>query len=200
MHKRQTFERYLSEHDERALFLTVRKFGDVYARRDEGWLSFMRNTGIRVGAMARFTCGDARNALRTGRVVVRGEISKGGNGYELHANKKACAALVRLLKVRRDMGHGEQPEGCLVVSRQAEGMSVRQYELRMKKWLAAAGLTVDASPHWLRHTVGKRIMQRSTSSNPLAIVQHALGHADIRNTAIYTYPDRDDIEQAMEAI
>ncbi|MCW8829971.1 MAG: tyrosine-type recombinase/integrase, partial [Gammaproteobacteria bacterium] len=55
-------------------------------------------------------------------------------------------------------------------------------------------------PHFFRHTCGQRIMERSTAVNPLQVVQAALGHSDIKNTAIYTRPTREQLAADMEAI
>jgi len=57
---------------------------------------------------------------------------------------------------------------------------------------------VDASPPWWRHTLGKRLMSQSTADDPRGIVQRALLHQDIKTTMVYTRPDRDAYEQAME--
>jgi site-specific recombinase XerC len=77
-------------------------------------------------------------------------------------------------------------------------MSVRNYQQRLREWTAKAGIR-GASPHWLRHTLAKRVMKRSEASDPLAIVQVALGHRRRHTTTIYALPDREDIERAMEA-
>jgi site-specific recombinase XerC len=68
----------------------------------------------------------------------------------------------------------------------------------MAHWREHTGLPVEASPHWLRHTLAKRIIARSTARNPLGVVQHALGHHSLNSTGIYTAPDRDELARALE--
>lgn len=210
MYQRQTFERYLTEDEERRLFAAIHQFrADLYARRDLAMMRLMRQTGIRVGSCAGLGCGDAREALRTGRLVLRPEIckqsgkrraaGKAPRGYEMHLNKAARAALLELLRVRKAMGHNEATEGPLIMSRHGRGISVRSIQSRVAKWCLAAGLSVKASPHWMRHTLAKRIVERSTSNNPLAIVQRQLGQASITSASVYTMPDREEIEAAVEA-
>lgn len=200
MYERNTFERYLRDDEERQLFNTIRSFrADLYARRDLHMLTLLRQTGIRVESCARLTCADAREALQAGRLRLRPEICKKGNGYSLHANKAAKTALRGLLACRREMGHDEHPDGALIMSRHGKGISVRSIQERMRKWCTAANLDVKASPHWLRHTLAKRIVQRSTSRNPVAIVQRQLGQSSPSSAAIYTMPDREEIEAAVEA-
>ncbi|HFD81026.1 MAG TPA: site-specific integrase [Gammaproteobacteria bacterium] len=195
---RQVFERYLRSHEERRLLACVAKYGDPLARRDHAWMRLMRHTGLRVGSLAALTVEDAQEALRAHRFRVRAEAAKGGRGYQVPLNRKAEAALRDLLRIRRELGHPQTPEAPLVMSRNHRGMSIRSYQARMRMWCARADLGVQASPHWFRHTLAKRIIERSTARDPRAIVQHALGHTSIVSTAVYTWPDRDDIERAME--
>ena len=200
MYDRKVFERYLRPDEERQLFATVAQYADVLAQRDLAWMRLLRQTGIRVGSLAGLTVDDARQALREKRLQVRGEHSKGGRGYSVLLNKKALTALRDLLRIRREIGRPDFGEAPLVVSRKntGKGMSVRSFQDRMQHWRTAAGLSVEASPHWFRHTLAKRIVERSTAKDPRAIVQHALGHANIISGAVYTFPDREDLEQSME--
>lgn len=198
MYQRKVFERYLTLQEERQLLRTVAKHGDVLARRDAAWMALLRQTGLRVGALAGLTVLDARTALTGGRLHSRPEISKGERGYEIYLNKKARAALGELLRLRREQGHGDHPDAPLCMSRKRLALSVRSYQARMRLWVGLAGLDVAASPHWWRHTLSKRLMQQSTARDPLAVVQAALGHVSRNSTAIYTRPDREEIAQAME--
>lgn len=193
-----TFHRYLTEAEERRLFATVRRIDDPLAKRDLAWMQFMRHTGIRVGAMSRLTVADAEQALADGRLTIRGAINKRGKTTVVPLNKPATQALANLMRLRRRLGHAYDAHAPLVMSRQGgRGMSVRTYQHRMRQWVLAAGLGVAASPHWMRHTMAKRMVERSTSANPLAIVQRVLGHSDINTTAVYTRPSKEDIATAM---
>lgn len=197
-YQRQVFERYLTEAEEKQLLSTVAKYADLEARRDHAWMRWMRQTGIRVTPASRFTCGDARQALREGYQTVRGATNKGGKTTKTRLNKRAQEALRDLLRVRREQGHAEHPDMPLVMSRKRQGLAVRSFQHRMRYWCELAGMDVQASPHWFRHTLAKRLMKRSTADNPLLIVQAVLDHSALTSTAVYTMPDREDIEQAME--
>lgn len=198
MQDQPTFQRYLTVEEERQLLRALASRSGVLARRDSAWMRLMRQTGIRVGALSGLTVFDAREALRLGHLALRDEISKGARGYQVYLNRKARAALHDLLRARREMGHAEIPEHPLVMSRNHQGMSVRSFQARMDMWVRSAGLAVHATPHWWRHTLGRRVMCQSTARDPRAIAQAALGHASINSTAIYTRPGREDIAQAME--
>lgn len=196
--QRAVFERYLTEAEEKKLMQHVRQFADVLARRDAQWIELMRQTGIRVGSMAGVTLGDAQAALRSKRLHLVDEHAKGGRGYEVPLNTRAIACIKALVKIRADMGYGAHPDQPLVMSRNHRGMSVRSYQARMAMWVAEAGLQVSASPHWLRHTLAKRVMARSEAKDPQGIVQVVLGQRSRESTAIYTLPDREDIADALE--
>lgn len=192
------FARYLTVAEERRLFACVRQFADVLARRDAAWMQAMRHTGVRVQAFSRLTVFDAREALRSGYLVLRPEIQKRRHGHREYLNKPARAAFRALLAVRREMGHADHPDAPLVMSRNHRAMSVRSYQARLANWAALAGLEVRVSPHWFRHTVAKRIMAQSTARDPLAVVQAVLGHVSRRSSEVYTRPDRETVALALE--
>jgi len=198
MKKEPAFSRYLIPSEERQLLLTVRQRSGVLARRDHAWMRLLRQTGIRVGTLAGLTVRHAQEALRTGYLTYEPAIAKKKRGGRVFINKKARVALKDLLSVRRAMGYAQDPDAPLVMSRNHKGLSVRSYQDRMQHWRIEAGLPVDASPHWWRHTLGKRIMKNSTAEDPRGVAQAVLNHADMRSTMIYTKPDREEVEQSME--
>ena len=192
------FERYLTEAEEGALFTHVRQFGDVLARRDAAWMALLRQTGIRVKACSMLDVHNAREALRTNYLVLDPTYAKGGKGGQVYVNKKAKAALRTLLAIRKEMGHPDKADEPLIMSRNHRRISVRSLQSRMARWVNSAGLSVQASPHWMRHTLGRRIVKNSTADNPLGVAQRALNHSDIRSTSVYTAPGREDYENTME--
>ena len=158
----------------------------------------LRQTGIRIGALAGLTVHDAREGLRKGYLYLRPAIQKRHQGHSVHLTKKAKIALKDLLKVRRAMGYGESPEESLIMSRNHRPMSVRSFQARMRKWCDAGGLNVAATPHWFRHTLAKRLVAQSTAVDPIGIVQAALGHRSRNSTGVYAMPDREAVAEALE--
>lgn len=199
MYERKVFERYLKRDDEKRLFKTVAQFNEIYARRDYAWMRLLRQTGIRVTPLSLLTVGDARLALVEKRLQIRPETNKRLKGYAVPLNKKAGKALRDLLRIQKEMVPLQLPDQRLIMGRNHKGISVRSLQERMCKWALAAGLGDGVTPHWFRHTLAKRIMETSTAKDPRVIVQHALGQASINSSAVYTFPDREDFDQAMEA-
>lgn len=195
---RKVFERYLKVTEEKQLLAHVGGLQDVLARRDHAWMRFLRHTGVRVQAFSRLYAWDARQALKTHHLELPATIQKQAQAHRIYCSTEARKALRELLRIRCEMGYPDIPDMPLVLSRNHRRMSVRSYQARMRHWCRAAGLDVEASPHWFRHTLAKRLIMQSTARDPLGVVQAVLGHSSRTSTGIYTLPDRDDIEQALE--
>ena len=197
MYERKVFDRFFTEREEKALLKAARRVDCPLARRDAGWMLLARQTGLRVGALVGLTVGDARDGVRTGRLLLRAEIQKGSRSHQVFLTKAAKAALGRLLKVRRELRASDDLDAALLVNRYGRGMSARAVELRQKHWCAVAG-TRPGSPHWWRHTCARRLMERSEAQDPRGIVQRVLGHVSLTTTEVYTWPTHEQVEAAME--
>lgn len=192
------FRRYLTEGEEKQLFKHLASSSSIYARRDLAWMKLLRQTGIRVGALNGLNVHDARQALATDYLELRPEIMKRNQGHTVHVTKKARQALKDLLKIRKEMGYADSPDEPLICSRKHQRMSVRSFEARTRHWCEQAGLNVRATPHWFRHSLGKRIVSNSTARDPRGIVQSILGHKSASSTDCYLRADRSDVEKAMK--
>jgi len=199
----EIFTRYFTEAEERTLLSTVRQHAGLQAERDLHWMLLARSTGVRLCVLSGLTVGDARAALDADVLHVRPAINKRDKAQWLPLVKKSRDALTHLLRIHRAMSAGiewdlnplDRP---LILSRNHRGMSVRNFQDRMKKWLDVAGLPAG-SPHWWRHTFAKRAMKNSIAegSDKLQRVQAILGHDDPRTTQIYTMPDKEELRELM---
>jgi len=151
-----------------------------------------------VGRLIGLTVGEAKTALLTGYLTHRTDISKTKSNGNVHLTKNGRAALTQLLKIRRDMGYPENHDGQLILGQKNNGLSIRQFQERFSYWANQVGL--KGSPHWMRHTVAKRMMADSVAKNPVAIVQSVLDHKNPSSTAVYTAPDKEDIAFAMSRV
>jgi len=158
----------------------------------------LRHTGMRIGALAGLTIGDARKALMRGRLELKAEHAKRGNGYDVPVNKKAKSALRLLIKCSQTMGYTTQPDQSLVMGRNHQGLTIRSFQDRMRHWADLCGLDSNITCHSFRHTLAIRIMDRSTANDPRAMAQAALGHRCADSTLIYTQPRKEDLAVAME--
>jgi len=195
----ETMERYLTQQEERQLFTTVDRVNDMFAKRDHAWMRLLRQTGIRVASLSALTISDAEDGLATGQLPINPEYAKRGKGGHVPLNKRARQALKDLLKIRREMKYPREPDGRLIMGRNHRGLSIRSFQSRMQHWRIEAGLPVEVSPHWFRHTLAMRIMSESTAANPLGVVSRVLLHRNIASTGIYTRPSKEDINRSLEA-
>jgi len=190
-------KKYFTETEEAALFLTVRSSNSWLAERDFAWMTLLRETGIRVGSLAMLTVGHAHEAISTKTLRLSDEICKRGKGYEVFCNKDARAAFKLLITIIESRGLSLTMDAPLIVSERRKSMSIRSFQHRTRWWAERAGIVGNVSPHWFRHTLGKRIMKHSTSNNPLGVAQAVLGHCSITTTGVYTRPDKEDISSTL---
>lgn len=195
---RAVFERYLTRAEEKRLFAHVARHKGHAAARDHAWMRLMRYTGLRLGSVRGLTVGEARTALRTGQLRASDDHAKGGRGYDVRLNRHAEQAVRDLLKVRKAMGLVEDDDGALVCSRLGRPLSERSYQAQLTAWAVGAGLDPRISPHWLRHTAARRVLESTEHREPLRVLQTVLGHSSISSTSVYALPTKEDVAQAME--
>jgi len=54
----------------------------------------------------------------------------------------------------------------------------------------------EVHPHILRHTFASRLMRKTS----MRVVQQLLGHSSISSTQIYTHPNTEDYQKAIDAL
>lgn len=194
---------YLTRSEETRLIKTVREVADLYAQRDLWWIVLSITTGIRVGSLTQLTVADAIAALEGKHLHLRGQITKGGVEHDVFTVDRARKALRQLLKIRRELGLPPDPDGFLLVNRKTcvyrgkRPVSVRSLQQAFRRWAHRCGLDRRITVHGLRHTRGRRIMDESTATDPVGIVQAVLGHKNRATTAIYTKPTKEQVENAL---
>jgi len=74
-------------------------------------------------------------------------------------------------------------------------LTVRQVQ-RIVSRAGTMSLHRDIHPHILRHTFASRLMRTSS----MRVVQELLGHSSITSTQIYTHPNGDDCQKAIDTL
>ena len=201
--------RYLTEAEQRQLQAAPRRVAELLAQRDYHWIATLILTGMRVQEFSRLTAPLVRQALACGWLVSLREHCKGKrhtNEYLVtHPLRQHLEALLQISdKLARGIEHDDDQLQPLVWGRDMHGkaghLSVRSYEARLKQWAVAAGLDPRISPHWLRHTRGMNVINRTRGKDGLRIAKLALNHQSIRSTGIYTQMSREQYEQEIRMV
>ena len=148
--------------------------------RDAAALETLYSTGCRISEILALSWREID--FTTGGVIVMG---KGSKQRLCILGKPARAALLRL----RAAAAAIWPDGdsdSAEVFRDIHGrrLSPRELERAMKRWLAAADLPSDLSPHKLRHSFATHLLDAGAD---LRSVQEMLGHSSLATTQIYTH-------------
>ena len=154
---------------------------DMFAcLRDAALFETLYSTGCRVSEVMPLVWREIN--FEDGSVVVTG---KGAKQRLCILGSRALDALRRL----RNAADAFVPSGGAIsahvfIGPKGAAMTAREAERRMKKWLAAAELPQDLSPHKLRHSFATHLLDAGAD---LRSVQEMLGHSSLATTQIYTH-------------
>ena len=145
---------------------------------DAALFESLYSTGCRISEMTALTWRDLN--LSSGSVIVTG---KGSKQRLCILGTHAVAALRRLKDAAESNGVADDSAPVFTV-RTGFSMSPREAERRMKRWLLAANLPSDLSPHKLRHSFATHMLDAGAD---LRSVQEMLGHSSLATTQVYTH-------------
>lgn len=74
-------------------------------------------------------------------------------------------------------------------------LGVRQVQ-RIIRHASRYAIGREIHPHLLRHTFATRLMKKTS----LRVVQQLLGHKSIQSTQVYTHPNSEDYQEAIDAL
>jgi site-specific recombinase XerD len=174
--------KWLDEHQQMALLRAVRRGKNV---RDLAMIEMMIKTGLRVSELVDLKLGDVELAERTGKVIVR--EGKGGKFREVPLSKEVRVALEIYLQKREEDGSHRLFLG------QRGPVNVPGVQYLVAKYAYQARLQ-DVTPHTLRHTFGKNLVDAGVSLEQVAAL---LGHESLDTVMIYTKPSHGDLEKAV---
>jgi site-specific recombinase XerD len=153
----------------------------LIALRDKAILELLFSTGLRVSEL----CGLKRDAVS----LKRDEFTVRGKGSKLRVvflSEPARLALKNYLDKRPDLSpyllarHDRAIEKGAVL----ESLSPRSVQRLVAHYARAAGITVEVTPHTLRHSFATDLLRGGAD---IRSVQSMLGHSSITTTQIYTH-------------
>ncbi len=153
--------------------------------RDIALLETLYSTGARVAEVAALT--NARVNLAQGTCIILG---KGNKERVCLLGRPALEALSEAQAMARRLWEAtDAPTQTLFLNRDGGLLTPRSIQRMMKRWLAAAGLSPELSPHKIRHSFATHLLVHGAD---LRTVQELMGHASPTSTQIYTHlaPER----------
>ncbi|HNS71160.1 MAG TPA: tyrosine-type recombinase/integrase [bacterium] len=153
--------------------------------RDRAILDTLFSTGLRVSELVSLDR-DAVN-LDSGEFTV---IGKGRKARTVYLSPSAITWIKKYLALRSDSfkplfirysGKKMEPGD---FDGESLRLTVRSVERLVKKYIWKAGISVDATPHTLRHTFATGLLSEGAD---LRSVQELLGHSNVSTTQIYTH-------------
>jgi len=158
-------------------------------QRDTAILETMYSCGLRVSELCGLRACDIDFAEQLVRVRGKGKKERlvPIGGAALRAIQSYWAALPAIPT-------GEQP--VFLAHRQGfDPVSPRVIQLRLKRYLAAAGLDPKLTPHKLRHSYATHLLDNGAD---LRSVQELLGHAHLVTTQVYTHVSTERLKKAYD--
>lgn len=174
--------KWLDEHQQMALLRAVRRGKSI---RDLAIIETLMKTGLRVSELIDLTLAAVELSERAGRVIVR--AGKGGKYREVPLSKEVRVALANYLQTREEDG-----SQCLFLGQRGP-INVPGVQYLVAKYAYQARLP-DVTPHTLRHTFGKNLVDAGISLEQVAAL---LGHESLDTVMIYTKPSPGDLEKAV---
>jgi len=158
-------------------------------RRDVAILETIYSCGLRISELCGLVAGDIDWNERL--VRVRG---KGKKERLIPIGEPALAAIRSYWELLPRPPGGESPV-FFASAKKFGPVSARDLQLRLKKYLALAGLDPQLTPHKLRHSYATHMLDAGAD---LRSVQELLGHAHLATTQVYTHLTTERLKRAYD--
>jgi len=157
---------------------------DVVGLRDAALLELLYGTGARVSEVCGLDVDEVSAALadRDAGLLLRG---KGGKERMVPLGSYAASAVeAYLVRARPALAAAAaRHDPALLLNQRGRRLSRQSAWAVLQQAARAAGLTVEVSPHSLRHSFATHLLDGGAD---LRAVQELLGHASVATTQIYT--------------
>jgi integrase/recombinase XerD len=156
--------------------------------RDRALLEVLYGTGARISEAVGLDVDDVNLTEKT--VLLRG---KGGKERLVPLGSFAAKALsAYLIRIRPDLVRVGRGTPKVFLNSRGGPLSRQSAWTVLRSAADKAGLTVDISPHTLRHSFATHLMEGGAD---VRVVQELLGHASVTTTQIYTLVTVDQLRE-----
>ena len=191
--KKKALPKFLSLEEARALLSAVLNDSESPNReRDFCMITLFLNCGMRVGELVGINLQDIDTALRSVRV-----LGKGNKERIIYLNEACREALRAYLFVRKSERYASCTDRALFLSNRNARLSIQGVQVTVQKYLKLAGLeSKHYSVHKLRHTAATLMYQ--SGEVDIRVLKDILGHEQLNTTQIYTHVSNRNMEEAMK--
>ena len=186
--KRQQIK-YMQPEEMKQLLSTLKE--DKKAKRSFLMWRLALNTGMRLGELLSLNVGQVEG--QTGFEV----IGKGKKLRFVPLNQEMQKHIAEYLKWKKWKKEDCSFDAPLFLSRNSGRITKAAAINDFRKWVKAAGIMGDFTPHACRHTTATQIWKKT---GDLKLIKDLLGHARISTTDIYTHTTKEDLKKTVEDI
>jgi integrase/recombinase XerC len=162
---------------------------ELLQRRDVAILETIYSCGLRISELCGLQAQDIDWASKS--VRARG---KGKKERVIPIGNPALKAIREYWQLLPHAPSGDSP-AFLARASSIRSVSPRDLQLRLKKFLAIAGLDPQLTPHKLRHSYATHLLDAGAD---LRSVQELLGHAHLVTTQVYTHLTTERLKKAYD--
>jgi site-specific recombinase XerD len=161
----------------------------LVAKRTAAMVALMLHAGLRLSEVCQLSPSDVDIRPRSGKVTVW--QGKGNKYRQVPLNADVRQALADWLEVWTG-------DRYLFDNRQTgRPLNRRTIQYFLARLGRAAGLSHRLTPHQLRHTFGKSLVNQGVTLDRIAML---MGHTDLKTTAMYTTPSLSDLADDVDLI
>lgn len=157
--------------------------------RDAAIVKIILYAGLRVGEIIQLRLSDIILDERKGSVIVR--EGKGTKRREIPLNIRARKAILDYLRARPEIENEN-----LFLGQRNEAVQSKTVQRAVARFTDTMDFK-DITPHTLRHTFAKSLIDSGVSLDKVATL---LGHSNLNTTRIYTTPGVQDLEDAISEL
>ncbi|MBU0952760.1 MAG: tyrosine recombinase XerC [Elusimicrobia bacterium] len=175
--------------DEITGLLEIPKDKSSLGLRDQVLLEVLYSCGLRISELVSLNLDSIDFFGNTVRV-----IGKGNKERIVPIGNVALKALYKYLDLRKKI-IADANEKAMFVNYRGTRISDRYVRKILNKWISAAAINKNISPHVLRHTFATHMLDAGCD---LRSVQEMLGHQSLATTQIYTHVTTERLKKVYE--
>jgi len=174
----------------------IRLIGTYFQCRNRLIVLLMLDAGLRVGEVVKLVVSDLHVlGSPVGMITVRSKISKTKTGREVPVTIRLHDSIQEMWLNTWQPRMYKPWNSLFLDAMQFNCLTSRRIQ-QICKTAGILSIGRPVHPHMLRHTFATRLMRKTN----IRVVQQLLGHASLSSTQVYTHPNQQDLQTAIDAL